>query len=179
VLLLWVLGAGLSLYSLRSRSTLYGLFLVGGILALYAAAFGVIVRVALSFSADFDTPRWLMAQFIAGFVLGLATLTIIGRYRTIPGWVTYLLPVRGNHARRFLATVAVGGLVAPLAGTLSLAFAAEIVPVVPPAGVWVLLLGITAYFAPLWDSLARWMPSDEVGDVSPQAVSVARVSQEP
>jgi hypothetical protein len=158
VLLIWLLVAGLSLYSLRSRGVLHSLLALGGALTLYAIGFLNIVFLLVYPSWESYFEKWWVYTYFTGFFVGVTIIMILVFYGSIPRWLVTLLPVRGLHARRLLSAVALVGMLGPLLARVAPGLGANIFP---PVGVLLAVFICTALYAPLWDVFARWL---EAGD---------------
>lgn len=157
MLVFWLVGAGLALYSLRTRGTLYQLFLTIGLLATAGSGFASLT-LGVGWIAITGAPlelRGVGLLLASGVVIGGWLVLMLATEGRVPGWLISLLPVRGIYARRLLATVALIGIVGPSVGVLSLIFASFTLPGGSILSIGLLSMVFVGYFVPLWDVLVR------------------------
>jgi len=97
--------------------------------------------------------NWLL-PWLAGAAFGTGIIVKLWRRTPWPEWV---LPLRGRHARRFLAAAGITLLVAvsPLGIGLGSILWGPAGGTDVPWGFWVLFAGLPFYFAPLWHVLVN------------------------
>jgi hypothetical protein len=111
-----------------------------------------------------NAPRlwpWKNSAFVLAVVSVVAGLVVIALLLSIPRlpeWLTSFLPVRGNHARRLLATLTIALLLEPLLYFAGLAVLGHRLDtdgfISGPVAVVAMIL-VALMTLPLWDVLAR------------------------
>ena len=156
MVLIWLLSAVFALCSLRTRGSLYLLYLIAGLLALAASGW-CSLTLGVFWICGKGLPlamRGVGVGLVLGIAIGTCLVLLMARSRRLPGWLEATLPVRGVHAHRLLAAVALLVVAGPAVTVASLFIGSVSVPTHPVIGMVLAAAGFVGYFTPLWSHLA-------------------------